>query len=54
MLEEYINGRELTVGILENKICGIMEIKFNEEIYDYENKYINIANILLTQNFLKK
>ena len=43
LIEEFIDGRELTVGILENKICGLMEIKFNQEIYDYDNKYINIA-----------
>ena len=54
MLEEYINGRELTVGILENKICGIMEIKFNEEIYDYENKYINIAKHIIDPKLPQK
>jgi D-alanine-D-alanine ligase len=26
LIEEFIEGRELTVGILENKICGLMEI----------------------------
>ena len=26
LIEEFIAGRELTVGILENKICGLMEI----------------------------
>ena len=31
-----------------------MEIKFNEEIYDYENKYINIAKHIIDPNFLKK
>ena len=54
MIEEYICGRELTVGILENKICGIMEIKFNEEIYDYENKYINIAEHIINPKLPKK
>ena len=54
MIEEYICGRELTVGILENKICGIMEIKFNEEIYDYENKYINIAEHIIDPKLPKK
>ena len=54
MIEEYICGRELTVGVLENKICGIMEIKFNEEIYDYENKYINIAEHIINPKLPKK
>ncbi len=44
IIEEFIYGRELTVGILDNKICGIMEIIFNNEIYDFDNKYVNIAN----------
>ncbi len=47
MFEEYIPGRELTVGILNNKICGIMEIKFYDELYDYKNKYINIAKHII-------
>ena len=27
-------GREITVGILNNKVCGIMEIIFDSELYD--------------------
>jgi D-alanine-D-alanine ligase len=47
MIEEFIEGRELTVGILDNKISGIMEIIFDNEIYDFNNKYINIATHLI-------
>ena len=47
LIEEFIEGKELTVGILENKICGLMEIKYNEELYDYNNKYINIAEHII-------
>ena len=43
MFEKFIYGREITVGILNNKICGLMEIVFDSEIYDYKNKYIQIA-----------
>ncbi len=43
LVEEFIEGREITVGVLQNKICGIMEIIFKDDIYDYKNKYINIA-----------
>ena len=43
MVEEFIDGREITVGILEDKICGIMEIIFDSEIYDFKNKYQVIA-----------
>ena len=54
LIEEFINGRELTVGILENKICGLMEIKFNQEIYDYDNKYINIAKHIINPELPKR
>ena len=47
MLEEYIDGREITVGILNNKICGIMEIIFDSEIYDFKNKYQVIAKHII-------
>ncbi len=43
IIEEFIEGREITVGILEDKICGIMEIVFENELYDYKNKYEEIA-----------
>ena len=45
--ENFINGREITVGILDNKVCGIMEIVFDSELYDYKNKYIQIADHII-------
>ena len=39
IIEEYIDGRELTVGILGNKILPIVEILPNNSYYDYECKY---------------
>ncbi|MAX30483.1 MAG: D-alanine--D-alanine ligase [Candidatus Marinimicrobia bacterium] len=39
LIEEYIDGRELTVGILGNKILPIVEIVPNNNYYDYECKY---------------
>ena len=47
MVEEFIDGREITVGILEDKVCGIMEIIFDSEIYDFKNKYQVIAKHVL-------
>ena len=47
MVEEFIEGREITVGILEDKICGVMEIVFDSEIYDFKNKYEVIAKHVL-------
>ena len=39
LIEEYIHGRELTVGILENKALPVIEIMARNQIYDYEAKY---------------
>ncbi len=39
MVEEYIEGRELTVAILGNEALPIVEIKPKDGFYDYEHKY---------------
>jgi D-alanine-D-alanine ligase len=39
MVEEFIPGRELTVGILGAEALPVGEIKPKHEIYDYECKY---------------
>lgn len=39
LIEEYIPGRELTVGILENRPLKVLEIKPKHGYYDYECKY---------------
>ena len=42
LLEEYINGREVTVGIINNpkpQILPILELKTQNRFYDYEAKY---------------
>ena len=54
MVEEFIDGREITVGILEDKICGIMEIIFDSEIYDFKNKYQVIAKHVLNPELPEK
>ncbi|MBL7157824.1 MAG: D-alanine--D-alanine ligase [Candidatus Omnitrophica bacterium] len=41
LVEEYIHGRELTVGILENKALPVIEIVTKNQVYDYEAKYEN-------------
>ncbi len=41
LLERYIEGRELTVGILENKALPVIEIVTRNKVYDYEAKYKN-------------
>jgi len=39
LVEEYINGRELTVGILGDKALPVIEIVASQGVYDYEAKY---------------
>ena len=39
LLEEYIEGRELTVSILDGKALPVVEIRPHDGWYDYHNKY---------------
>src|SRR5690606_21572665 len=39
MLERFVPGRELTVGILEDHALAVGEIIPKNEIFDYESKY---------------
>ena len=39
MLEKFVAGREITVGILENRTLPVIEIKTTRQFYDYDAKY---------------
>ncbi|HQT63367.1 MAG: D-alanine--D-alanine ligase [Acidocella sp. 20-57-95] len=39
MVEQYIPGRELTVGVLEDRALTVTEILSDEAFYDYHAKY---------------
>ena len=39
LIEKYIAGREFTVGILNDKVLPVIEIKFKAELFDYSSKY---------------
>ncbi|MCK4752084.1 MAG: D-alanine--D-alanine ligase [Planctomycetes bacterium] len=41
MIEEFIPGREITVGILCDKALPIVEIKTESSFYDYQAKYLD-------------
>jgi len=41
MIEEFIPGREVTVGILGNQALPIIEIRSRTGFYDYRAKYID-------------
>ena len=40
LAEEFIQGREFTVGILNGKVLPQIEIKANSGVYDYQAKYV--------------
>ena len=39
LIEEYVPGREITVGVLEGGALPVVEIKSSSGIYDFESKY---------------
>jgi D-alanine-D-alanine ligase len=39
ILEEFVSGRELTVGILGNKALPVVEIRTRHKFFDYQAKY---------------
>jgi D-alanine-D-alanine ligase len=41
MIEKFISGREVTVGILEDQALPIVEIRSKTGFYDYRAKYID-------------
>ena len=40
LIERYIRGRELQVGILDDTALGIIEIRTKRKFYDYAAKYV--------------
>ncbi len=39
LIEQFISGREITAAVLDGKALPIVEIKTQNELYDYEAKY---------------
>ncbi|MFN3406480.1 MAG: D-alanine--D-alanine ligase [Caldimicrobium sp.] len=39
LIEEYIEGREITVGVLDDKPLPVVEIVHQKNLFDYETKY---------------
>jgi D-alanine-D-alanine ligase len=44
LLEEQVAGRECTVGILEDQVLPIVEVRPRTGIYDYQSKYTDGAS----------
>ncbi len=53
LAEEYIPGREITVGIFDNKVCGITEIICDDTLYDYKKKYLKVAKHIVKPDLPK-
>ena len=47
MIEQFIEGKEITVGILNGTALPIIEIRSKQEFYDYHAKYIDDATEFL-------
>jgi len=41
LIESYIEGREIAVAVIDNKILGMIEIIYSENFYDYNAKYFS-------------
>ena len=39
LVEKFISGREITIGVLDGEALPIIEIRPHEGFYDYKNKY---------------
>ncbi len=56
IVEEFIEGIDLTVGFLKGKVLPVIEVKPKKGIYDYESKYTKgkTEYIFLDDETLKK
>ncbi|MDQ7082155.1 MAG: ATP-grasp domain-containing protein [Aquificota bacterium] len=39
LVEEFVKGRDMTVGVLKDRALPVIEIRPKKGIYDYESKY---------------
>ena len=44
LLEKFIAGRELSVGVLDGTVLGTVEIRAKDGFYDYDAKYLRSDN----------
>ena len=54
MIEEFIDGREITVGIVNGAVLPITEIVSKAKFYDYEAKYLDDATEYLFDTITDK
>ena len=44
LIEPYVNGREIAVAVIKNKVLGMIEINYSNGFYDYNAKYKSDKN----------
>jgi len=54
IIEEFIDGREVTLGILNGRPLEPIEIIVEEGFYDFENKYISDKTEYIISPYLLK
>ncbi|WP_297455825.1 D-alanine--D-alanine ligase [Persephonella sp.] len=54
LIEQYIKGREITIGILNGQVLEPIEIKVEEGFYDFENKYISEKTQYIISPYMKE
>ncbi|MBI4834168.1 MAG: D-alanine--D-alanine ligase [Planctomycetes bacterium] len=53
--EQYISGREVTVGVLGDKVLPVIELKPKQAFYDYKAKYQDASTeYIVNPNFPEK
>jgi len=52
LVEDFIEGRELTVAVLNGEALGVLEIKPESGVYDYKSKYTKGATEYFCPAFL--
>jgi D-alanine-D-alanine ligase len=54
LIEKYIKGKEVAVGIFKDKAIGVIEIKAINEFYDYDAKYITNSQYIMPADIKKE
>lgn len=39
IVESYVEGQEIAVAVMNNKVLGMIEIQYDESFYNYDSKY---------------
>ncbi|HTF55954.1 MAG TPA: D-alanine--D-alanine ligase, partial [Planctomycetota bacterium] len=54
LMEKFIEGREMTVGILDDRPLPVIELRNGRELFDYDAKYVDGATESIVDPALPK